>query len=587
MRRTAATVALAWLATLCVALAGASPAAADDGDHRVTRMDVDVALAADGSALVTTSFDMDFGDDAAHGPFLTFVTREGYTYEHNRIYRPQVQRVWTPAESGTPVDYVDEDDGGVLTVRIGDEDVEITGQHTYEVAIRWEGLTTGTSTTGSGDELLFDGVGTAWEMPRENVTVVVHGPAPVREATCVAGDAGSQTACDAVDRSADGSSVTYRVASLDPGEGTTVLARFDEGALGDPAPLTEQNRAYSRAWHVDGAGIWVGLALALAASVAAVRKASRVGKDDDRFTMGLIDGKPAPRSAPPTGFRPGELGTLVDERVDPKDITATILDLAIRGYLRLEQVPSEDAPDGVEWQVTRTREPDADLLAYEALVLETVSAPDRALPVTDLAKSYATSLPAIREALYAHVVTRGWFSSRPDKVRGRWAGWGVATLLVGTAATVGLVLAGYALPGWAWPGVAIVLVGLTVLIVSGRAPARTAAGSAVTAELRGFERYLTEPDAAGRSVPGDVIERYLPYAFVFDVAESWAARGSEMTGAAWLVQTGAVTTWMHAVTAVTSFDAATASALGGSATAGGGTSVSVGGGTGGGGGGSW
>lgn len=583
-RRSAAAVVVAWLALLGLAVLGAPAAVADERDHLVTRMDVDVALDANGGAVVTTSFDMDFRDDAAHGPYLTYVTREGYTHEHNRIYRPEIQRVWTPADAGTPVDYLYEDADGALTVQIGDEDVEITGSHTYEVTIRWEGLTTGASITEAGDQLLYDVVGSAWELARENVTVVVHGPAPIREAACVAGGAGSQATCDAVDQSADGASAIYRADRLEPGEGLTVLARFDDSALGDPVPLTEPNRAYSRAWHVGGAGIWVGLALALAGVVGVARKATRVGRDERAFT-GSVDGKPALRTAPPTGFRPGELGTLVDERVDAQDITATILDLAIRGYLRLEQQPSDDA-SGFAWHVTRTREPDAQLLAYEALVLETVSTSGQTIPVTDLAKAYATSMPAIREAMYAHVVDRGWFSARPDKVRNRWLGWGTVVLLVGIVATIGLLLAGPNLPGWAWPGVAVCVTGVTILAVSGRAPARTASGSAVTDEVRGFERYLEEGDGSG-PVPGDVVERYLPYAFVFKVAEQWAARASGMSTAQWLVHSGAVTSWVHAVTAVTSFGDAAGSALGVSGGAGGGGSVSVGGGTGGGGGGSW
>ncbi len=35
--------------------------------------------------------------------------------------------------------------------------------------------------------------------------------------------------------------------------------------------------------------------------------------------------------------RPGLVGTLGDERVDPIDVTATILDLAVRGYVRIHE----------------------------------------------------------------------------------------------------------------------------------------------------------------------------------------------------------------------------------------------------------
>ena len=43
------------------------------------------------------------------------------------------------------------------------------------------------------------------------------------------------------------------------------------------------------------------------------------------------------RYEPPEGMTPAEMGTVLDERVDMGDITATILDLAVRGYLQIEE----------------------------------------------------------------------------------------------------------------------------------------------------------------------------------------------------------------------------------------------------------
>ncbi len=41
---------------------------------------------------------------------------------------------------------------------------------------------------------------------------------------------------------------------------------------------------------------------------------------------------------PPDGLRPGQVGTLVDFEANPLDVTATIVDLAVRGYLVIEEV---------------------------------------------------------------------------------------------------------------------------------------------------------------------------------------------------------------------------------------------------------
>ena len=40
---------------------------------------------------------------------------------------------------------------------------------------------------------------------------------------------------------------------------------------------------------------------------------------------------------PPEQLSPGEVGTLVDNSVDMRDITASIVDLAVRGYISIEE----------------------------------------------------------------------------------------------------------------------------------------------------------------------------------------------------------------------------------------------------------
>ena len=40
---------------------------------------------------------------------------------------------------------------------------------------------------------------------------------------------------------------------------------------------------------------------------------------------------------PPPGMSPAEAGTLIDDTIDPRDITSTIVDLAVRGYMKIEE----------------------------------------------------------------------------------------------------------------------------------------------------------------------------------------------------------------------------------------------------------
>ena len=45
----------------------------------------------------------------------------------------------------------------------------------------------------------------------------------------------------------------------------------------------------------------------------------------------------APMYEPPKGMTPAEVGTLMDDVVHPRDITSTLVDLAVKGYLKIEE----------------------------------------------------------------------------------------------------------------------------------------------------------------------------------------------------------------------------------------------------------
>jgi uncharacterized membrane protein len=171
---------------------------------------------------------------------------------------------------------------------------------------------------------------------------------------------------------------------------------------------------------------------------------------------------------------------------------------------------------------------------------------------------------------------------------------------------IGLVIAGVGvglllgLVGWGLLGLAGVITGVGVLIMNNKFGARTADGSAVLAQAKGFELYLTtaEADQIKFEEGIDVFSRYLPYAMVFGVAERWtkvfeqlAARGAYSFPTYWYVGyyggfgMSELSSSMNALTSSisSSLQAATAAS---NATSGG-SGFSGGGGFGGGGGGGW
>ena len=72
---------------------------------------------------------------------------------------------------------------------------------------------------------------------------------------------------------------------------------------------------------------------------------------------------------PPDGLLPAQMGLLLDERADTKDVTATIVDLAVRGYLTIEELDKSWLFGKKDWKLTKKKEPTT-LQPYERTILK-------------------------------------------------------------------------------------------------------------------------------------------------------------------------------------------------------------------------
>ncbi len=181
------------------------------------------------------------------------------------------------------------------------------------------------------------------------------------------------------------------------------------------------------------------------------------------------------------------MGTLVDEHADVIDVAATVIDLAVRNYLFIEEQPGAHHGRG-DWALRRRNAPGDELLAYEREVFDALFSGADHVMVSGLDGVLRPRLSDVQALLYDDMVRQGWFGERPDAVRTRWttAGWVlvaagvVLTAVLATVSTFGLV------------GVAVVLAGVALTASGQVAPARTSRGSKVLRELETFRGFLAE-----------------------------------------------------------------------------------------------
>ena len=488
---------LTWSSTLLIALAtalmpGAAHAAPGDstGDRgrSVDRWDAVYELAADGSAHVTVEIDFNFGNQPGHGPYWVLPVRQGYDETYDRVY--DVTDVSASSPTGAPADVHVEDQGDSLAVRVGDESVDdVSGVHTYVLEYTVHRVM---NTTEAGDELYWNVIGTGWETPVSDISVTVVGVADVSQATCWAGASGSDAVCDAAEVS--GERAAFTQGSLAPYEPFTIAVAYPEGTY-DTTPVLSESNDVARAFRFTPWTVGVALAVLLGGGLVIVRRLRRVGLDQEYAGVapGLtpLDGVEAavrPRDrkapvavafAPPEGLRPGQLGTLIDEKADVRDVTATMVDLAVRGYLRIEE-------EGEDYALVRLRDADESLHPYETMLHDAVFAGRDRVTLADLTTTFHADMAKVQAQLYRNVTGQGWFNRNPSHARNAWAGIGAGVLVAGILGTILLA----ATTSWALVGIPVILLGVLMLATISVVPARTPEGTRVLAQARGFELYL-------------------------------------------------------------------------------------------------
>jgi hypothetical protein len=222
---------------------------------------------------------------------------------------------------------------------------------------------------------------------------------------------------------------------------------------------------------------------------------------------------------PPEGLRPAQMGLLLDERVDQKDLTATIVDLAVRGYLKITELEKTWALGRPDWQLTKLKKP-KDLKPYEVTLFNGLMGDRDEVLLSDLHTDYAFALMRAQTQLYDEAVQHHWFTNDPAARRNRWQLYALAALLVGVLMTWGLSVYW----GDGLVGLPVLFLGAVMIPFSTMMPKRTARGSELLRRVLGFRLYIdtAEKERQKFNEQQNIFAEYLPYAIVFGCVDKWA-----------------------------------------------------------------
>ena len=364
------------------------------------------------------------------------------------------------------------------------------------------------------DELYWNVTGDEWDVPIADASAQIllpQGVAGVRTNEFT-GSYGSR----AQNATVSASENTVEVSMMRPlsfHEGLTVVVGWDKGAVKEPGTSDLIGQFLESNWPL--------FIPVLVFVIMFLTWYSR-GRDP---RVGPI----AVQYAPPEGMSPAEAGTLVDEDAAMRDITATIVDLAVRGFIVIEEQEKSGMMGLLHnkeyvFHLKKSPQEWTGLKGHELVLLAGIFSNGAAsdVPLSELQNQFYKNLPGIKSGIFDALMERGYFQHRPDYVRSGYIGGaavvGFLLFYLGTAASqkMGMAQAPFF--------VAAILSGAIIAGFGWFMPARTAEGAKAVAGVLGFEDFLThvESDHMNRiSQTPETFEKFLPYAMALGVEKKW------------------------------------------------------------------
>jgi hypothetical protein len=514
------------------------PAAADEG-WVIRSFDAQYSVDKTGVVHATESISVDFGALQRHGIFRDVPVQYPFDPQHLRVITLSSISV---DDGSKPIPFETSSLGTNERIKIGDPNKLVSGQQHYRISYTVAGAL---NPFVDHDELYWNVTGNQWPVTIEHASAAVTVPSSgVQKVRCFQGPTGSANPCGAT--LGDTTASFTGTSPIGPQSGLTFVVALQQGlvTVAPPVLVPVQNNG-TREKVADFLGLGplnVSLSVLLMLAVLAwlARQWWLTGRDHwfgDRYY--LTDGPNEERKplfshetvvveyAPPEiggkkrPLRPAEIGLLLDEHADTLDVSATIVDLAVRGYLHIDELPKEGLLGAKDYELTKLKKVDNELLDYEQKLLHALFGEASKVSLNDMPSGSYLDFLGAKIALHDQLVQDKFFARDPDDVRNSYRLWGIGIAVAG--AVIVFILGG--LVGAGLLAVPIIIGGLALAVLAPAMPRRTAAGRSMYRRCLGFREYIVtaEKDREKFAEQINRFDDYLPYAMVFRCVKKWAA----------------------------------------------------------------
>jgi hypothetical protein len=496
-------------AVLALTLLAALPACA----YRITGITVLMDIQPDSSVMVTETIAADFTGAPLHGIYRQIPLSVQDKYGLSKGIHIDLLSVTD--QDGQPIQYKSRIGGGQFNIKIGNPSQLVFDARVYVVKYK---VFRAVQFYDEHDELYWNALGPSWDVPIEQASCYVRLPGAVKKENIMmrsfTGSTGS-TGSDAGQCIQDERTVAFWTTSpAYPGQNFTIVLGWPKGMVSPPS------RIASIFWFMsDNAFVFPPIVMLLGMFGLWYWK----GRDPDTGKSEVVT------YDPPDNLSPIEIGTLIDERVDMRDISATIIDLAVRGYIGIN---ATSAPGFITTSTDYTfglKKPygevisDPNISLFERSLISFMFSGSQSVSMSSLKGTFYKNLKSLKATVYSMLVSKGYFDRSPDSVRQMYQVPAVALGIIGfIMLRFGMGRHGLPVP-MTWT-ISLIACAIILGVGSFFMPRKTAKGKNALLGIKGFEEYLAraEKPIIQHQERQGYFEKFLPYAMAFGIASKWS-----------------------------------------------------------------
>ena len=446
--------------------------------------DVNIEAKKNGEMDIVETINYDFEDLYRHGiyRYIPLYSKVGDLYRVIKIKNIKIQR------DGANEKFTVSKNKEQVYFKIGDPDKTINGQHLYKISYTVEN---GIGSNFEGhDEIYWNITGSNWQVQIEKATATIFTDFGVNptDFICFEGSIGSKDqTCKITGNNVVSSQILY------PGLGLTIVAVYPVNTFPKSVLLKELPKTIAEqigSWflknlHLIYIFLNIVLPLVLFYWYQTHKNKKRFGAPTVNFDIPKDDkGKRLP---------PALCGTIDTARLEKDDTVATIFDLAIRKYIKLEEAKTTRTllPDKSEQKIIKLKKDDGKLSSFEKTLFKRLFETGDSIKISDLKLDFYKTFSEMEKEVFKELVDKKYYIKNPKNQKAFLIVFGMWSLF-----TLNIILA------------------ITLFLLAKKLNGRTSLGDEIDYKIDGLKLFLKSMDRnyKWQAEKFYTVEQMIPYA---------------------------------------------------------------------------